>query len=280
MGVNRAMGMKAVIASLLACASSLTAQITATLNRLADSSIEITVRNHSAVAATAFAIRVNHSAKDDAQLIVYLDPETVYVDSAIDPAKQPLPPDQDYTFEPRLRFRGGGPAALTLSDVRKQGAKQDRFGRVLLQPEAIDLSAHTIAAAGVFADGATSGDAGLLTRLMLRRSNMLLALETTLGILSDAGRRNVSQDQLIGQFKKLADPVRRGYLLPEQRVGLDLYQSMIGKLLNLPGPKDGSPFPPNEFVAREMAPLQQQRSALLESQPSLFGFADSSPDSK
>jgi hypothetical protein len=260
--------MKAVIASLLACALPLAAQITATLNRLTDSSIEIAVRNRSAVAATAFAIKVSHGTKEDAALIAYLDPDVVYIDTAIDPAMRPLPSDQECTFKPRLRFRRGGPAAL------------DQSGQAKSQLQAIDLSRHTITVAGVFADGSTTGDAGLLTRLMLRRSNMLLALETTLEILSDAGRRNVPQDQLIGQFKKLADPVRRGYLLPEQRVGLDLYQSMIGKLLNLPGPKDGSPFPPNEFVAREMAPLQQQRSMLLESQPSLFSFAGSSPNSR
>ncbi len=260
--------MKTVIASLLACTSSLAAQITATLNRLADSSIEIVVRNHSAGTATAFAIKVSHSAKDDDQLVVYLEPDVVYVDTAIDPAMRPLPPNQEYTLKPRVRFRRGGPAAL------------DQSGNARVHLAAIDLSRYTLTTAGVFADGATTGDAGLLTRLMLRRSNMLLAVETTLEILSDAGRRNVPQDQLIGQFKKLADPVRRGYLLPEQRVGLDLYQSMIGKLLNLPGPKGGSPFPPSEFVAQETAPLQEQRSTLLESQPSLFSFADSPQNSR
>jgi hypothetical protein len=132
----------------------------------------------------------------------------------------------------------------------------------------------------VFADGTTTGDPGLLTRLMLRRSNMLLAVETTLEILFDAGRHNVAQDHLIGRFKELAGSVRRSYLLPEQRVGLDLYQSMIGKLLNLPQPKDGSPFPPSEFVAQETATLRQKRVALSESEPSLFSFANNSQDSK
>ena len=95
---------------------------------------------------------------------------------------------------------------------------------------------------------------------MLRRSNMLLTVEMTLEILSDAGRGNVPRAQLIGQFKKLADSVRRAYLLPEQRVGLILYQSMIGKLMNLSEPKDGSPFPPGEFVEEETAPLESSAS--------------------
>ena len=168
---------------------------------------------------------------------------------------------------PRLRSRRGGPTPLRqiLSDERKQLIEQ------------VDLSEYTVTTAGVFADGSTTGHAALLGRLMLRRSNMLLAVETTLETLSDAGRRNVPRDQLIGQFKKLADSVRRGYLPMEQRIGLDLYQSIIGKLMNLTETKDGSPFPPNEFVVQETTRLRRQRIPLLESQPSLFSIADASP---
>jgi hypothetical protein len=262
--------MKAVIslAALLGCALSLDAQITAALNRLPDGSIEIRVRNDSAVSSTAFAIKVDHvtgSAMAGTRH-VYLDPDTVYVDTAIDTALRALQPNQEHTFKPRLRSRSGGPAPLVqiLSDERKQMPKQ------------VDLSEHTVTTAGVFADGSTTGDAALLARLMLRRSNMLLAVETTLETLSDAGRRNVNRDQLIGQFKKLADSVRHGYLPLEQRIGLDLYQSIIGKLMNLPETKDGSPFPPNEFVLQETTRLRQQRIPLLESQPSLFSVADAS----
>jgi len=48
---------------------------------------------------------------------------------------------------------------------------------------------------------------------------MLLAVETTLETLSDARRRNLSRDQLIEQFRRMADSVRRWYLPSEQQVG-------------------------------------------------------------
>ncbi|HLN00493.1 MAG TPA: hypothetical protein VK335_14500 [Bryobacteraceae bacterium] len=130
---------------------------------------------------------------------------------------------------------------------------------------------HTlpIVTAGIFADGTTSGDAELLRRLILRRCNMLQAVETTLDIISDAGRRNVPRDLLVNQFRKMADSLNRWYVPPEQRVGHDLYQSMMGKLLNLPDEAVGSPFPPDAFVAQETAMLNRQRVELLESQPSL-----------
>jgi hypothetical protein len=254
---------------LLGCAASLAAQINATLSRLPDGAIEVRVRNDSAIGATAFAIKVDHasgSAVADTRRVVYLDQDTVYVDTAIDIALRALQPKQQQTYRPQLRSHMGGPTALpqVLSGERKQTLMQ------------VDLSKHTVTTAGVFADGTTSGDTGLVTRLMLRRSNMLLAVDLTLEMISDAGRRNVPRDQLIGQFKKLADSVRRGYLLPEQRVGLDLYQSMIGKLINLPELKDGAPFPPSNFVEPETALLRKQRVALVESQPSLFSVAGSS----
>jgi len=87
----------------------------------------------------------------------------------------------------------------------------------------------------------------------------------------------VSTDQLIPQFKKMADFVSRRYLLREQRVGLSVYQSIIGKLTDLWEMKDGTPFPPANFVEQETAALRQRRLALLESLPSLFSFEDWSP---
>ena len=124
--------------------------------------------------------------------------------------------------------------------------------------------------AGIFADGNTTGDAGLLTRMALSRSNLLLAVERAIEALFDAGRRNVPKDRLIEQLKKMEDFSRRSYLLKEQTIGLGVYQSIIGKLMNLPESKDGSPFPPASFVEEETAALRQRRVALLESQPSLF----------
>jgi hypothetical protein len=126
-----------------------------------------------------------------------------------------------------------------------------------------------VAAAGIFADGATTGDPVLLSRLLLRRSNMLLAVEMTLETLSDAGRRNVSRDQLMDQFKKMVNSARRWYLPREQQVGLGVYESIIGKLMSLQEGPLGTPFPPTAFVEEETAKLRQRRLALSESQPSL-----------
>ena len=130
-----------------------------------------------------------------------------------------------------------------------------------------------IVTAGIFAGGTTTGDAALLTRLLSRRSSMLQAVEMSLDILSDAGRRNIPRDQLIEQFKKMASSVSRWYLPPEQQVGRDLYQSIIGKLMDLPEEPVGSPFPPTAFVEEETAMLNRQRVTLSESQPSLADAA-------
>ena len=121
--------------------------------------------------------------------------------------------------------------------------------------------------AGILADGTTTGDAALLTRLIVRRGNQLAAVEMAMEMLSDAGRRNVPRDQLIEQFKKMMKSVSHWYLPPEQQVGSSVYQSLVGKLINLPEEPVGSPFPPSTFVAEETAILNRQRVALSESQP-------------
>jgi hypothetical protein len=231
------------VASALACAFSLHAQIATTFKRLPKGLVEVSIRNNSAVSLAAFAVTVSQAPKSDIpsspQIVFYSDP-------LIDPKDRPL-------------LAGEDRVVLTSGDrmVMVRGAFR---GLVLEEP---------IAAAGILADGATTGDAALLARLMLRRSNTLLAVETTLEALSDAGRHNVPRDQLVEHFKKMADSVRHWYLPAEQRIGVGLYQSMVGKLMNLPEEPLGSPFPPSKFLAQETAMLNRMRVPLLESQPSL-----------
>jgi hypothetical protein len=212
------------------------------------------MRNNSTVALAAFAISVKYVTRNSANN----NPLVVYVDPLVDalpmigfprtpPATGPLLPNQEFTCLPEQMVPNTPNAGKPLFE----------------QP----------VTAGIFVDGATTGDPALLTRLMLRRGNMLLAVETTLETLFDAGRRNVPRDQLIGQFRAMADSVRRWYLPYEQQVGLGLYRSIIGKLTNLPAGQAGSPFPPSDFVEQEVALLRPHRVALLESQPSLADMA-------
>jgi hypothetical protein len=233
--------MKTVIsmAPLLACAFSLNAQITATLNRFPARSSEIGIRNNSAVSLAAFAIGMAPVAQDAPNSA----PLLVYVDTAVDQTAMPLLPSQEYTVPVPSRFRPGQP------------------GEDLFEPP--------IVTAAIFADGATTGDAALLRRLILRRCNMQQAVEAALEMLSDAGGHNVPRGQLIEQFSKMADSLNHWYLPQEQQVGRSLYQSIIGKLKNLPEGPLGSPFPPTAFVEEETAMLRQRRATLVESRPSL-----------
>ena len=239
-----------LVASVLACAFSLDAQITTTLNSRPDGSTEIRMRNNSAVSLAAFAISVNYVTRSSANN----DPLMVWVDPAIDSfpaipaitiyprqmATGPLLPNQEFTWLPERML------------VVNPKTEKPLFEQPI--------------AAGIFADGTTSGDAALLTRLIDRRNNMLLAVEMSLETLLDAGNPNlprVPRDQLVKQFRLMAESARRWYLPPEQHVGLGLYRSMIGKLMNLPKRQVGSPFPPPSFVTRETLILNRQRVKLL-----------------
>jgi len=230
-------------ASLLACAFSLGAQITAILNRSPDRVPEIRIKNHSTISLAAYAVRMNPVFRSDAVNA----PLMVFFDTAVDTMATPFQPDQERTIPLPIRRRPERPVE--------------------------DLFEPPIVTAGIFTDGNTTGDAALLTRLMSRRSNMLAAVEMALETLSDAGRRNVPRNQLIELFRKMAGSVSHWYLPPEQQVGGDLYRSIIGKLMNLPEEPVGSPFPPSAFVAEETSMLNRQRVILMESQPSLADAA-------
>ncbi|SPF48376.1 exported hypothetical protein [Candidatus Sulfopaludibacter sp. SbA4] len=235
-------------ASALACAFSLNAQITAVLTRFPARSPEIEIRNNSTVSLTAFAITMAPVAKGSPNS----SPLLVYVDTAVDTDRlvshglntaMPLLPNQVYSVPVPTRFRGS--------------AREE------------DLYEPPIVTAGVFADGTTTGDPALLARLIVRRSNMVQAVELARDMLSDAGSHNVPRGQLIGEFQRMADSVNHWYLPPEQKVGRTLYQSIVEKLMNLPELQPGSPFPPTDFVERETALLNRQRTTLLNSQPGL-----------
>ena len=226
------------VASVLAWACSLGAQITAIPS---EDSTAIKIRNDAAVSLSAFVIRAPRAGHA---------PLVVYVDSAIDPTVSPLSPREE-----RVMMEG--------QTLLPPG----------LPPAKYAIYEQPIVTAGIFADGTTIGDAVLLDRLMLRRCNMLQAVELALEMLSDAGRRNVPRGQLIEQFKKMADSARRWYVPPDQRVGSDVYQSIVEKLVNLREQQLGEPFPPTSFVTEETAVLNQRRVTLLESQPSLADAA-------
>jgi 2-phospho-L-lactate guanylyltransferase (CobY/MobA/RfbA family) len=230
--------MKAFVAmaSLLACAFSLNAQITAVLERVPGHSSmiavapegvpEIKIRNISNVNLTAFAISMAPADADGTPFLFYLD-------SAVDdraPNQLPLVPTQEYVVNVPIRLLG----SRQIKDLYKQ----------------------PIVTAEVFADGTTGGDAILLTRLMSRRNSMLQAVELAHEILANAAKHNVPPPQLI-----------------EQQVGRTVHQSITQKLMDLPPLEVGSPFPPTAFVEKETVVLNRQRSTLLNSRPNIADMA-------
>jgi hypothetical protein len=229
-----------VVVSALACAFSLDAQIITTLSRLPQGMDEVRIRNNSSISLVAFVVTVKQvpisEAFSNAPFVVYSDP-------LIEPKAKPL-----LASEERI---------VMMLGFRDPSGTRRGF---LDEP---------IVTAGILADGSTTGDPALLVRLMIRRNNMLMAVETALETLSDAGRRNIPRDRLVEQFKKMAESLNHWYVPPEQQVGRALYQSIAAKLMSLPEGQLGSPFPPSAFVEQETAPLRQRRVTLLASEPSL-----------
>ncbi|MGH9630970.1 MAG: hypothetical protein ACRD7E_21885, partial [Bryobacteraceae bacterium] len=132
--------MKTVVSAavLLACASSLESQIVASLNRSPAGMPEMRIRNNAAVSLAAFAAAMNPSreAEDQTQFVVFFD--------AVVDKTAPLEPDHERTVPVPSRSRPG--------------------------KRIEDLFEPPVITAGILADGTTTGDAVLLTRLMLRRS--------------------------------------------------------------------------------------------------------------
>lgn len=230
-------------ASLIAGVFGADGQITASLSRLPDGLTEIKIRNDAAVELVAFGVMASARGRVERSVAAYYEPPMA-----------PLKPGEERTVKASVLCGGGPPQVIIV--FRGQNGKDSmcEFDQPIV--------------AGIFADGSTNGDALLLTRMMLRRSSTLLAVETTLDILSDAGRHNADRDQLVDRFQKMADSLNRWYLLPEQEAGRDIYQSMAGKLKNLPESPAGTAFPPSSFVERESAALREQRQILIEALPS------------
>jgi hypothetical protein len=223
------------LASVLAF--SLNAQISSTLTHSSEGRDDIRIKNNSAISLVAFVLTAKKAPGSPS---ASNEPMVLYLDPLIDPTAAPLPPNEERLVM-SIGFSG-------------------KRNRTLEEP---------VVSAGILADGTATGDPALITRLIIRRCNMLLAVEMALETIADAGKRNVPRKQLIDQFRKMADSVNRWYLPQEQQIGYRLYQSMIGKLMDLPEAELGAPFPPDSFVAQETATLSRQRLALLKSQPSL-----------
>lgn len=221
----------------VACGFSLDAQIAATLNHSPGGLEEIMIENNSTTSLVAFVVYTKelHPAEPSTPLLVYSD--------VIDLETKPLPPKEERVVAVRRPVLPGG--------------------HIFEEP---------IITAGIFADGTAAGDTALITRLISRRSNMLLAIETALDTLSDAVTHNVSGDRLIEKFRTMADSLNRWYLPAEQQAGRGIYLSLVGKLTDLPKQPVGSLLPPS-FVAQETSGLRQRRVNLLETKPSLADAA-------
>ncbi len=234
------------VAFILACGFPVDAQIATSLNHMPDGLDEVRIRNNSATTLVASVVTGklvmpifrtqwpslrNADPTAEAPFVVYSNP-------FVETATSPLP-----TKEERV---------LETADLQRPITGMVRAWSL----------EETKVAAGIFADGSTTGDMAWLRRLMLRRSNTLLAVEAALDTLSYSGVQNVSRRELIARFRKLDDSLNRWYLPPEQQIGRRVYQTILEELINTPNA-------PSMFISEEIAVLRKRRVALSESQPSL-----------
>jgi len=219
------------IAWLLVCACSLEAQITTTLNRLPNGVEEVRIRNNSPTSLVAYAVTVNRVPQNpyasNAPFVVYSDP-------LLDPDAKPLPAGEERVV-------------MAMSD-RPLPTYTGKLRFVPFVAATHNLE-EPVAAAGILDNGATTGDAALLRTIVVRRSNMLQAIETALEMLSDVGKHNVPREQLIERFKKMAVSARRWYIPPEQRVA--------------EFPAWGSHFPQTHVVRAVDVKIAAQHNAVL-----------------
>ena len=235
-------------AMVLVCACALQGQIVGRVRRMANGPEQITIQNNGSKALIAFALSIKRLAPDfHPERDSPSEPLVIFLDPLIDTTRAPLKAGEE-------------------RPVGALGALRVPLGSFLNGTHFLEESILT---AGIFEDGTTTGDPILLGRLIVRRSNMLQAVETAVAALSDAGSHNIPRRQVVEEFQTLADSLNHWYLPWEQQVGHDLYESIVGKLLNLPEPQLGEPFPPTDFVVQQMSSLNQQRVRLLGSEPNL-----------
>src|SRR5262245_57016651 len=139
------------LVSVCACALSMNAQIIATLNRLSNGLDEVRIRNNSSANLVAFAATANQTPLSPHSSTA---PVIVFSDVLIDSKVKPLAPGEERV----AMIRGMG--------YSQPGGQESAGKRALQEP---------VFVAGIMADGSTTGDPTLLTRLIVRRANLLVA---------------------------------------------------------------------------------------------------------
>jgi hypothetical protein len=223
-----------LVGSLLSCVFSLEGQVTARVSQLPHGSNRITIRNDGTIPLVAYAIAANVRGRGRLPVIVYSDLTVA-------------PLLQDHETSETLSIACGDSGQLLATNAR----------------DFCELDNLRIG--GVLANGLRIGDPLLVTRMLYRRHSTLLALDTTLKTLSEATRLDISIDQVIREFTRMADSLKYRYLFPEQESAREIYQDIAERLINLAKIPSGSPF--SAFVTEQSWILKQERSAVYKSQP-------------